>query len=251
MQDISVYTAVGEILNSLVQWDSDVCVYVKNVDVSAACEAHFFNRTMQEAYVVDVTGTDAGLQAKIPNVILREPYEIFGYIRAEESGESKSAYRFRIRVIPRPKPDAYVYSDTDTYVTTKEILDECKEYVASVESVRDDLKGLIESAEDTESDIGAVVEAAKTATQNANEAEAARAAAETARADAETARVAAETQRQKDIQQALADANTAVEVANQVNAASYILDADDNVKYAYSIYAQRGVPHMTLTKIES
>ena len=81
------------------------------------------------------------------------------------------------------------------------------------------------------------------------DAETARKNAETARANAESARVQAEGQRQQNAQEVLEKANNAVEVAGQINEASYILDADSGTKYAYAIYAQSGKPHMTLTKI--
>lgn len=94
---------------------------------------------------------------------------------------------------------------------------------------------------------------AETARANAEskraDAETARKNAETARANAETARVQAEGQRQQNAQEVLDKANNAVEVAGQINEASYILDADSGTKYAYAIYAQGGKPHMALTKI--
>ena len=68
-------------------------------------------------------------------------------------------------------------------------------------------------------------------------------------AEAEAARVTAENTRQENATIALSKANEAVEIASQINEASYIYDSDNDVKYAYAIYAQRGVPHMSLTKI--
>ena len=80
-------------------------------------------------------------------------------------------------------------------------------------------------------------------------AETARASAESERVKAENARVQAENLRQESAQEAIDNANMAVQIASQINEASYILDSDKNVKYAFSIYAKRGVPHMTLTRI--
>lgn len=80
-------------------------------------------------------------------------------------------------------------------------------------------------------------------------AENARVQAESGRVSAENARVQAETLRQQNAQEVLEKANNAVEVAGQINEASYILDADGGTKYAYAIYAQGGKPHMALTKI--
>ena len=80
-------------------------------------------------------------------------------------------------------------------------------------------------------------------------AETARASAESERVKAENARVQAENLRQESAQEAIDNANMAVQIASQINEASCILDSDKNVKYAFSIYAKRGVPHMTLTRI--
>ena len=87
---------------------------------------------------------------------------------------------------------------------------------------------------------------AETARANA---ENARVTAENARVTAENGRVTAENTRQENATIVLNKANEAVEIASQINEASYIYDSDNDVKYAYAIYAQRGVPHMSLTKI--
>ena len=44
-------------------------------------------------------------------------------------------------------------------------------------------------------------------------------------------------------------ANEAVKIAGQINEASYMLDKDENIKYAYAIYTERGIPHLALTPI--
>ena len=81
-------------------------------------------------------------------------------------------------------------------------------------------------------------------------AEEGRDAAESARATEEGKRVTAEETRQKMAQEVLDKANEAILIASQINQASYIEDRDAAVKYAYSIYATGGVPHMELTQIE-
>ena len=93
-------------------------------------------------------------------------------------------------------------------------------------------------------------ENARVTAENARvEAENARVTAENARVTAENGRVTAENTRQENATIVLNKANEAVEIASQINEASYIYDSDNDVKYAYAIYAQRGVPHMSLTKI--
>ena len=96
----------------------------------------------------------------------------------------------------------------------------------------------------------AEAEAARVTAENARvTAENGRVEAEAARVTAENGRVTAENTRQENATIVLNKANEAVEIASQINEASYIYDSDSDVKYAYAIYAQRGVPHMSLTKI--
>ena len=73
--------------------------------------------------------------------------------------------------------------------------------------------------------------------------------AEEARVKAETGRVTAEQERQKQANEVLDKANEAVKIAGQINEASYMLDKDENIKYAYAIYTERGIPHLALTPI--
>ena len=73
--------------------------------------------------------------------------------------------------------------------------------------------------------------------------------AEKSRVSAESDRVTAEQERQKQANEALDKANEAVKIAGQINEASYMLDKDENIKYAYAIYTERGIPHLALTPI--
>ena len=81
------------------------------------------------------------------------------------------------------------------------------------------------------------------------QAETGRVNAEKGRVSAESDRVTAEQERQKQAQEALDKANEAVKIAGQINEASYMLDKDANIKYAYAIYTERGIPHLVLTLI--
>ena len=81
------------------------------------------------------------------------------------------------------------------------------------------------------------------------QAETGRVNAEKGRVSAESDRVTAEQERQKQAQEVLDKANEAVKIAGQINEASYMLDKDANIKYAYAIYTERGIPHLVLTLI--
>ena len=82
------------------------------------------------------------------------------------------------------------------------------------------------------------------------QAETGRVNAEKSRVSAESDRVTAEQERQKQANEVLDKANEAVKIAGQINEASYMLDKDENIKYAYAIYTERGIPHLALTPIK-
>lgn len=128
VQEIIVYDANGNSMINLVQWDKDVNVYIRNTDIDAAYDVHFFNDKQEEALVVNSTYTVGVLKAKIPNVLLTEPYAITGYINVVKNGENKSLYGFRLGVRKKPKPSDYVFVDTDDYVTLESIRDECRDF---------------------------------------------------------------------------------------------------------------------------
>lgn len=146
--------------------------------------------------------------------------------------------------------------DEDAIASADEmsILDTTLKQYADAEQKRVNAESARQQAETARKQEETERQQAETARQQAEtarqQAETARKQAETARQQAEAGRVSAENERKKSTQAALDNANKAVEVANQVNEASYILDADANVKYAYAIYAKRGVPHMALTQIK-
>lgn len=97
----------------------------------------------------------------------------------------------------------------------------------------------------------AQAEAGRTKAEEARvQAETGRVNAEKSRVSAENDRVAAEQERQKQAKEVLDKANEAVKIAGQINEASYMLDQDANIKYAYAIYTERGIPHLALTPIK-
>lgn len=155
---------------------------------------------------------------------------------------------FEIEIEPMVKDEDAVISGDEMSV-----LDTTLKQYAEAEAKRVEAETARASAESTR----AKNETARVNAENARvqaesarvNAENARVQAESGRASAENARVQAETLRQQNAQEVLEKANNAVEVAGQINEASYILDADSGTKYAYAIYAQGGKPHLALTKI--
>lgn len=155
---------------------------------------------------------------------------------------------FEIEIEPMVKDEDAVISGDEMSV-----LDTTLKQYAEAEAKRVEAETARASAESTRAKaetarVNAESGRAQAETARVN-AENARVQAESGRVSAENARVQAETLRQQNAQEVLEKANNAVEVAGQINEASYILDADSGTKYAYAIYAQGGKPHMALTKI--
>ena len=91
IQEITVYDAFDNPLTSLVQWDLDVEIFIKDYEyIDAPYGLHFFNSTMSEALSVESTYEGGVLKAKIPNVILTQPYPIIGYVFVTRNEEKKS-----------------------------------------------------------------------------------------------------------------------------------------------------------------
>lgn len=162
-------------------------------------------------------------------------------VKSADLSQVITSVTFEIEIEPMVKDEDAVISGDEMSV-----LDRTLKQYAEAEANRVSAESKRAQAETARAN--AETERANAETARAD-AETARKNAETARANAETARVQAEGQRQQNAQEVLDKANNAVEVAGQINEASYILDADSGTKYAYAIYAQGGKPHMALTKI--
>ena len=108
MQEITIYDIEDNTLTNLVQWDSDVKIFVKEDGIDAAYKVHFFNCKSVDAMVMESTYANGVLSTVIPNDLLRDSHPITGYIYVEKDNEHKSVYCFRIVIRKRPKPANYI-----------------------------------------------------------------------------------------------------------------------------------------------
>lgn len=128
MQEIAVYDLEGNTLTTLVQYDTDVYIYIKDSRITAAHQVQFFNSISELALVMDSTYDNGVLSVKIPNDLLIQPYTITGYVNVKRNNENRCLYCFRIAVRKKPQPINWVYVDNKDYVTFKQIIAECKEF---------------------------------------------------------------------------------------------------------------------------
>lgn len=175
MQEIAVYDLDGNTLTNLVQYDTDVYVYIKDSRIAEAYQVHFFNSVSEKALVMDSSYGSGTLSVKVPNNLLEQPYTITGYVNVKKSGENKSLYGFRIAVRSRPIPDDWVHVDSKDYVTFDEIVQECRNYADNAS----------ESATEAERHESEAAEYAESASLSEIVAKASAAAAESAKESAE------------------------------------------------------------------
>lgn len=221
MKEIIVYNSIGERLIRLAQWDSEVYLYITDAGITKNYPVHFFNKNSEQAYVVESTYSGGKLKAKIPNILLREPQTICGYIQSNEGAiEKRSDFRFIISVIPKPQPLDYVLSDQKDYLELADLIDDYKKLIAQAEDA-------IKNANEANKKATSVVEDAKTATKNAD---AATTAAQTATQDATKATEKADdaTTEAKEAAEAARQAAKAAEsVINQSADLAFVINDDD------------------------
>lgn len=160
MQEITIYDIEDNTLTNLVQWDSDVKIFVKEDGIDAAYKVHFFNCKSVDAMVMESTYANGVLSTVIPNDLLRDSHPITGYIYVERDNEHKSVYCFRIVIRKRPKPANYIYTDQTEYITFDKVLKEAQKYA-------NDSRDYSVKAKESETNAAT---SANTASQKANEA---------------------------------------------------------------------------------
>lgn len=221
MKDVLVYNANGERLIRLAQWDRDVHICITDADISQAYPVHFFNKNSDQAYVVASTYADGTLKANIPDLLLREPYTICGYIQRNDGDvERRSDFRFVVSVVPKPQPSDYIARNSPDYL-------ELEDLIANYEELIEQAEQAIKNAEDANNKATSIVNDAQTAIKNAN---AATAAANTATQNAKEATKNANkatSEAEEATEAALQAVEDAQAVINQAIDLAFIIDEGD------------------------
>jgi len=124
MIGITCTDTYGDTVSFLTQWDVNISLTITCYDKITTPVFHFSNQSRTEALVVDEVTTSGNasagyeLTAKIPNVLLQEPYPIMMYLydylgNTGESGvPAKVRASARIPMRRRTKPSPYKYAET-------------------------------------------------------------------------------------------------------------------------------------------
>lgn len=179
MQEIVVYDIENNILDTLVQWDKGIKIYIKETDIDQAYDVHFTNCNSESAMIIPSEYNEGVLSVSVPNDILTEPHVIVGYICVtNNTDEFKSIYAFRIPVRKRPKPANYIYSDEKEFITFGQVLKEAQDFAnaASESATQAELsaseaKESEDKAKDSETNAKASEQASKTSETNAKNSE--------------------------------------------------------------------------------
>lgn len=131
-----------DILNpSLTQWDTGQMLYVTgltyNADVYDDPWFHFGNKQTAAVIRTQAASDDNGdtWYAPVPDTLLQEPYtvNVYVYLPAKNnSGVSKTAFKYELPVQPRPRPDGVVVVEPQyEYVSMAQLKAELMEYIDS------------------------------------------------------------------------------------------------------------------------
>ena len=109
--DVVFYDSKGNTINSLTQWDKNVTLYMKNLNLTAPPACHFSNKKNGKTLTVNAHTETEGFSVKVPNVLLQDSSRIMVYIYVHNEGqeEGRTHYISAIPVRARIKPDDYVY----------------------------------------------------------------------------------------------------------------------------------------------
>lgn len=101
----------GNIVKNLYQWDVNQKLIIEAYNIATAPKIHFCNKNSEQALVVSSTISDNKIVANIPNILLREPYNILAYVYLENNDSGKTVKVIEIKLRKRVKPDDYEYVD--------------------------------------------------------------------------------------------------------------------------------------------
>lgn len=131
MLDAICLDQYGNTIYHLTQWDYNqkLIVDINGFDFSdiPAPIVHFCNINSNDALSVQSIIQENKIVADIPNILLKEPYQITAYLYLMDNNSGKTIYTIEIPVRKRPKPSDYEYEDNVEVVLLSELIQQVKE----------------------------------------------------------------------------------------------------------------------------
>lgn len=134
MNEITVYDKNGNSITELTQWDSNIEIQIKEPSITKAYQMHFCNKDSEVAYTMKSTYDRGILKCTLPNILLKTPYTITGYVFADLNPEKRSIFTFKIYVRKKPRPMDYAYVDNVDALNLLSVLQECSTYAKEAKS---------------------------------------------------------------------------------------------------------------------
>lgn len=119
MYNISFYDVEGNSVGYLTQWDKNVTLFIKDLDLEKPPKCHFATKSMNTAYVVDAKANEnGGFSVDVPNVLLKgkERIIVYIYVYDDSNDVGRTLYMSTLQVRERPQPEGYVFENNVDYV---------------------------------------------------------------------------------------------------------------------------------------
>lgn len=239
-------------IRGLWQHDYGAKLKVKGIDYSNLIRVDFAGANDPKAYpVVAVQETDGTFTAKIPKEVTDQAYDInaYIYVSGNDAGYTVKQVVMPVQERVEADPASGGGTATDPYA---DAIEKMSEYAESAKTSAGNAAESATSASQSAETAGQKAIAAETAASNAAESATAAEKSAAAAKESETAAIAsavtATEQAEKIRTSAEQIEQNKADVAS-LKQTSYISDKDKKVKYAYTIYTERGIPHLALKPI--
>lgn len=131
MLDAICLDQYGNTIYHLTQWDYNQKLIVDidgfNFNDVSAPVVHFCNRNSDNALSVQSIIQNEKIVVDIPNILLKEPYQITAYLYLIDNNSGKTIYTIEIPVRKRLKPSDYEYEDNVEVILLTDLIQQVKE----------------------------------------------------------------------------------------------------------------------------
>lgn len=142
MLDAICLDQYGNTIYHLTQWDYNQKLIVDingfNFDDVPAPVVHFCNINSSNALSVQSTIQENKIVADIPNILLKEPYQITAYLYLIDNNSGKTVYTIEIPVRKRLKPSDYEYEDNIEVILLTDLIQQVKELNENITNAEND-----------------------------------------------------------------------------------------------------------------
>lgn len=160
MIEIDCYDLQGNSIDYVTQWDINQVLYIEDWKHDEMPIFHFCNKNSKMSLVVVGEKDENRIKAKIPNILLQEPYPITAFLYKANDESGTTVYATRIPINKKPKPNDYEYEDNAEHISWAKLEAEAVAFLNRLEN----------TTKEYETTLGTAKENADKAAQYASEA---------------------------------------------------------------------------------